>query len=118
VTSGTPHAAPGYADVLPVHWEPLEPGGALAVLLAGDITLSLAAAPWNSSLALAGCCQLVTAAEAGSSCEQARLEFIKQAAQSFITSAAVAVARSAGLGQEPLRPGPVRSWVTGYRPPD
>lgn len=115
VTFGTPHAAAGYAGVLPVHWESVQPRDGLAVLLAGDITLSPAAAPWNSSLALAGSCQLAPAAETGSGCEQARLEVIKEAARSFITS--VAVACSAGPGQEPPLPGPARSWVTGYRPP-
>lgn len=118
VTFGAPHAAPGYDGVLPVHWESVDRGDALAVLLAGDITLSLAAVPWNSSLALAGSCQLMPAAETGSGCEQARLQVIREAARSFITSVAVAVARSADPGQEPSLPGPARSWVTGYRPPD
>ena len=118
VTFEAPHAGPGYACALPVHWESVEPGDAFAVLLAGDITLSPAAAPWNSSLSLAGSCQLVPEAEIESGCGQARLQVVKEAARSFITSVAVAVARSAGPGPEPPPPGPARSWVTGYRPPD
>jgi hypothetical protein len=120
VTFGTPPVAPGSAGALPVHWESLEPGDALAVLLAGDITLAPAAAEWNSTLALAGFCQLLPAAEAGSGYEQARLHAVREAARSFITSVAVAVAGSAGTGsagtgQEPQPPGPAWSWLTGYR---
>ena len=114
VTFGALRAAPGYVGVLPVHWESVEPGDVLAVPLTGDLTLSPAAAPWGSNLSLAGSCQLVPAAETGF--EQARLRVIKEAARSFITSVAVALARSAAPGQEPPPLGPAQSWVTGYRP--
>jgi hypothetical protein len=117
VTFGTSQAAPGSAGILPVHWESVDPGDELAVLLVGTITLSPAAAQWNSTLTLSESCQLVPAAETGSGCEEARLQVIKEATRSFITSVAVAVTPSAGPGQEPSPPGPASSWVTGYRPP-
>jgi hypothetical protein len=113
VTFGTPPAAPRSAGTLPVHWESLEPGDALAMLLAGDITLSPADTERNITLNLAGFCQLLPAAEAGSGCEQAGLQAVKEAARSFITSVAIAV--PADPGQEPEPPGPASSWLTGYR---
>jgi hypothetical protein len=93
----------------------VEPGDALAVLLAGDITLSPADAERNITLTLAGFCQLLPAAEPGSGCEQAGLQAVEEAARSFITSVAVAVAGPADPGQEPEPPGPASSWLTGYR---
>jgi hypothetical protein len=82
--------------------------------VSGDIPLSPAAAPSGSNLSLAGSCQLAPVAEPRF--EQARLRVIKEAARSFITSVAVALARSAAPDQEPPPLAPALSWVTGHRP--
>lgn len=113
VTFGAP--APGSAGALAVQWESVEPCDALAVLLVGDIILgpAPAASPGQSTLVLAGLCRLLPAAGGGD--EQARVEFLKEVARSFITSVAVAVASSADPGHQPQPPGPASSWAYGQR---
>lgn len=115
VTFGTSAAAPGSSGSLAVQWESVEPCDALAVLLVGDIILgpALAASLGQSTLVLAGFCWLLPAAGGGN--EQARVEFLKEVARSFITSVAVAVASSAGPGHQPQPPGEASSWVYGQR---
>lgn len=119
VTFGTPSAALGPAGPLPVHWESVELGRAPTVLLSGDITAVPAPAQGQgqAGLALAGFCQLLPAAGAGSGDDQACLQALKEAARSFITTVAVAVtlACSAGRSQELPPPGPAWSWLTGQR---
>lgn len=109
VTFGTLH--PGSAGMLPVQWESVEPGDeSAALLLAGGLTLASA---WgHATLTLAGLCQLQPDPDGGYA--QARLEAVRQAARSFITSVAVTIARSADPGQE-QPPGPAWSWLTGQR---
>jgi len=113
VTFGAPAAAPGSSGSLAVQWESMEPCDALAVLLVGDIVLAPAASPGQSTLVLAGLCRLLPAVGGGN--EQARVEFLKEVARSFITSVAVAVANSADPGHRPQPPGPASSWAYGQR---
>jgi hypothetical protein len=115
VTFGAPTAAPASSGSLAVQWESMEPCDALAVLLVGDIILgpAPAASPGQSTLVLAGFGRLLPAAGGGN--EQARVEFLKEVARSFITSVAVAVASSADPGHQPQPPGPASSWAYGQR---
>jgi hypothetical protein len=111
VTFGVTPEAFGSSGTLPVHWESVELGDALAMLMAGNITLGPAASPWCSSLALGGFCRLLPVADGGD--EQARVDLLKKVARSFITDVAVAVASSAGPSNHPHTPGPASSWVNG-----
>lgn len=115
VTFEAPAATPGSSGSLAVQWESVEPCDALAVLLVGEIILgpAPAASPGQSTLVLAGFCRLLPADGGGN--EQDRVEFLKAAARSFITSVAVAVAGSADAGHQPQPPGPASSWVYGER---
>jgi hypothetical protein len=116
VTFGTPAAPPGSAGALPVQWESVESGGAFAALLVdGDITPAAAPAPGHSTLALSGCCRLLSVPAADGDDEQARLEVLKETARLFITSVGVVVTRSADSGERPQPPGPAWSWLTGKR---
>ena len=108
VTFGTRPAGPGSCGALAVHWEPVEARDALGVLLAGNITPA-AAERGGSSLTLGGFCRLLPAAD--SSREQARLDAVKEAARSFITSVAMAIVPAS----EPS-PGTAWAWLTGQRP--
>jgi hypothetical protein len=116
VTFGTPPATPASAGGLPVQWESVDPGGAFAVLLVdGDITPAAAPAPGHSTLALSGCCRLLSASAANGDDEQAWLEVLKETARLFITSVGVVVTRFADPGEQPQPPGPAWSWLTGQR---
>lgn len=106
-------AAPGSRGSLSVQWESVEPCDALAVLLVGDIILAPAASPGQSMLVLAGFSRLLPVVDGGD--EQARVEFLKGVARSFITSVAVALAGSADAGRQPQPPGPASSWAYGQR---
>jgi hypothetical protein len=112
VTFGALPVVPGAPGVLPVHWESVEPGDMLAVLLAGDITPA-AATPGGSTLTLAGFCRLLPAGDGGYG--QARLEAVKEAARLFITDVGAAVTPFTRPGQEPLPLGPAWAWLTGHR---
>jgi hypothetical protein len=116
VTFGAPTAACGSAEVLPVHWESVEQGEVFAaLLLSGDLTVSAAATPGQSTLALFGFCSLLPAVIPDAGHEQAARRVIKEAARLFITSVAATIARSAGPGHERPPLGPASSWLTGQR---
>jgi hypothetical protein len=111
VTFGAPLAVPGSPGSLPVQWESVELGDAFAVLLAGDVTVAAAASQGHSTLALAGFCRLLPAADGGN--KQDRVDLLKEVARSFITSVADAVASYADPSHLPQPPGPASSWVNG-----
>jgi hypothetical protein len=111
VTFGPPPESPGAWASLSVHWESVELGDTLTVLLAGDITPAPAAVPGHTTLALTGFCRLLPAIDGGG--EQARMDLLKEAARSFITSVAVAVGNRAEPGRESQPPGPASAWVNG-----
>jgi len=113
VTFGAVPAAPGSSESLPVQWESVELDDALDMLLAGNITPAPAAPPGHSTLTLAGFCRLLHATGGGP--EQVRVDLLKEAALSFITCVAVAVASYADPGHQPQPPGPASSWVNGQR---
>ena len=115
VTFGIPSAASEPAGPLPVHWEPVGPDDAPAVLLSGDITAVPAAGQGQASLVLAGFCQVLPGASNGGEDERASVEALKEVARSFITTVAVIVACSLSVGQDAPLLGPASSWVTGQR---
>jgi len=91
--------------ILSVRWEPVEPGGARAVLLDGSIVLSAAAARDQGMLTLSGTCEMPTGALTPVAYEQVRRE-LDEASLKFITSVADSVIDAAGAGPE-HGPGPV-----------
>jgi hypothetical protein len=95
--------------VLPVFWEPVEPGDELTVALHGSITLAPAAEQRRSALTLTGVCQVPPCALTPDGREQVRLEFM-EASREFITSVARDVTRFAGPGPEHSLLGPSWAW--------
>jgi hypothetical protein len=95
--------------VLPVCWEPVEPGDELTVQLHGSITLAPAAGQGHSALTLTGIYQVPPGALTSAGREQVRLEFM-EASREFVTSVARDVIRAAGPGQEHDRIGPSWAW--------
>jgi hypothetical protein len=95
--------------VLPVRWEPVEPGDELTVQLNGSITLDPAATRERSALTLAGFCQVPPGAVTPDSRGQTGLELM-EASREFITSVARDVTRAAGLGPERDLLGPTWAW--------
>jgi hypothetical protein len=83
--------------VLPVGWEPVEPGDEFTVQLAGNIVLAPAAAPGRTALTLSGACQVPPGALTPGGCDQVRLELI-EASREFITSVARDISPDAGSG--------------------
>ena len=83
--------------VLPVTWEPVEPGDEFTVQLQGNITLAPAAEHGHSALTLAGFCGLPPGALTAESREQVRLELM-EASREFITSVARDVVGVVGDG--------------------
>jgi hypothetical protein len=93
--------------VLPVCWEPVEPGDEFTVQLHGSITLAPAVEHGHSALTLAGVCPVPPGALTPDGREQVRLEFM-EASREFITSVARDVTRAgAGPGHDLLGP----SWA-------
>ena len=95
--------------VLPVRWEPAEPGDEFTVQLHGTITLAPAAEPGHSALTLTGVCPVPPSALTPHGREQVRLEFT-EAAREFITSVARDITRAAGPGPDPDLLGPSWAW--------
>ena len=95
--------------VLPVTWEPVEPGDQFTIQLRGKITLSPATEHGHSALTLAGVYQLPPGALTAEGREQVRLEFM-EASLEFMTSVARDVARAAGPGPELDLIGPSWAW--------
>jgi hypothetical protein len=116
VTFGTAAAA---GEVLPVQWESVERGEVFAaLLLSGDLTVSAAATPGCSTLALFGFCSLLPAVVPDASQEQAARQVIKALARLFITSVAAAIARSADPGHRLPALETASSWLSGQRSSD
>jgi hypothetical protein len=103
-------AAPGPDRVvLPVSWEPVEPGDEFTVRLDGNITLAPATEDGHSALTLAGACPMPRALSAGAR-EQVRLELM-EASREFITSVAHdVVISSADPGPDEDLTGPSWAW--------
>ena len=95
--------------VLPVCWEPVEPGDEITVQLHGSITLAPAVEQGHCALTLAGICQVPPGALTANVREQVRLEFM-EASREFITSVARDVTRAAGPGPEHDLLGPSWAW--------
>jgi hypothetical protein len=113
VTFGALPTVPGSFRGLPVHWESVELADALAILLAGEITLTQGMCGGHSTLAMTGFCRLLPAT--GGSTDEARLTLLKEVAKSFITSVAVDVVTSADPGHQLVPMGPASAWVNGQR---
>lgn len=108
-----PVAAPA-ADrvVLPVTWEPVEPGNEFTVQLDGTITLAPAAEHGHVALTLAGFWRMPSGALTADGREQARLEFM-EASREFIAGVAHDVTRAAGNASSPEQEdliGPSWAW--------
>ena len=95
--------------VLPVRWEPVEPGDELTVEWHGSITLAPAATRERSALTLAGFCQAPSGALIPDGRQQVRLELM-EASREFITTVARDVTRAGGLCPERDLLGPVWAW--------
>jgi hypothetical protein len=83
--------------VLPVGWEPVEPGDEFTLQLEGSIVLAPAATQGHSALTLSGVCPVPRAVLALDACDQLRLELI-ETAREFITGVARDITRDAGSG--------------------
>ena len=97
VTFGIMTAPAADHIVLPVGWEPVEPGDEFTVQLEGSVILAPAATPGYSALTLSGVCRLPRASRTPDGCGQVRLELI-EAAREFITGVARDITRDAGSG--------------------
>ena len=95
--------------VLPVSWEPVEPGDEFTGQLRGSITLAPAVEQGHSALTLAGICQVPPDARTPDGRGQVRLEFM-EASREFITSVARDVTRAAGAGPGHDLLGPSWAW--------
>ncbi len=95
--------------VVPVRWEPVEPGDEFTVRLDGSLTLAPAAEPGRSALTLAGICQVFPSALTARGHEQVRLEFM-EASLEFVTSVARDLVGAAGPGPEHDGLGPSWAW--------
>jgi len=95
--------------VLPVCWEPVEPGDESTVQLRGSITLAPAAKHGHSALTLTGVCPVPPGALTADGREQVRLEFIA-ASREFVTGVARDVTRAAGTGPGDDLLGPSWAW--------
>jgi hypothetical protein len=95
--------------VLPVCWEPAEPGDEFTVRLHGSIILAPAAEHGRSALTLTGVCPVPPGALTPDGREQVRLEFM-EASREFITGVARDVARAAGPGPGEDLLGPSWAW--------
>jgi hypothetical protein len=95
--------------VLPVRWEPVEPGDELTVELNGSITLDPAATRERSALTLAGFCQAASGVLASDGRQRAGPE-LTEASQDFIIDVARDITRAAGLGPERDLLGPTWAW--------
>jgi hypothetical protein len=95
--------------VLPVRWEPVEPGDKLAVELNGSITLAPAADLARSALTLAGFSQEAPGALALDVRAQPRPQLM-EASRELLVSVARDVTRAAGLDPEHDPLGPTWAW--------
>jgi hypothetical protein len=95
--------------VLPVCWEPVEPGDKCTVQLSGSITLAPAGSRERSALTMSGTYQTAAAALSTECCEQLRPQLI-EASREFITSVARDVIRATGRDPEHDLLGPVWAW--------
>jgi hypothetical protein len=73
--------------VVPVCWEPVEPGDGFTVRLEGSLTLAPASEQGRSALTLTGICQVLPSTVTAVGRERVRLEF-KEASLEFVTSVA------------------------------
>ncbi|TVZ06733.1 hypothetical protein EAS64_05035 [Trebonia kvetii] len=95
--------------VLPVTWEPMEPGDEFTVQLDGNITLAHATEHGHSALTLAGACPRPPGALTADAREQVRLELM-EASREFIASVARELVHTAGPGPEQDLTGPSWAW--------
>jgi hypothetical protein len=95
--------------VLPVIWEPVEPGDEFTVQLQGNITLAPATEHGHIALTLAGFCGMPPAALTADRREQVRLEFM-EASREFVTSVARDITGDVGPGPEQDLTGPSWAW--------
>ena len=94
--------------VLPVSWEPVEPGDDFTVQLDGNITLAPATEDGHSALTLAGACPMSRAPSVRVR-EQVRLELM-EASREFIASVAREIVEAVAPGQEQDLTGPSWAW--------
>jgi hypothetical protein len=95
--------------VLPVRWEPVEPGDEVTVELNGSIALAPAADRGHSALTLAGFCQEPPGAPAPDVRAQPGPELM-EASRDLIVNVARDVTHAAGLGPEHDPLGPAWAW--------
>jgi hypothetical protein len=109
VTFGTTAAPAPDRIVLPVYWEPVEPGDDPTLELVGTIILAAAATAGQTALTMTAACQPPPGAWPRDRCERARAELL-EACREFITSVACDVTAAAGPGPGQDPPGPVWAW--------
>jgi hypothetical protein len=95
--------------LLPVTWEPVEPGDEVTVRLDGNIALAPAAEPGHCALTLTGFYPTPPGALTADARERVKLEFL-EASREFITSVARDLTRYAGPGPEQDLTGPSWAW--------
>ena len=95
--------------VLPVTWEPVEPGGEFTVQLDGNITLAPATEQGHSALTLTGACPMPPGALTAGARQHVRAELM-DASREFITSVARDIIHTAGPGPEQDLTGPSWAW--------
>ncbi len=109
VTFGSLAAPATDRVVLPVRWEPVEPGDTFTVQLSGSITLAPAGGGARSARTMSGTYQMAAAPRSADCCEQLRPQLI-EAAREFITSVATDIIRATGRDPEHDLVGPVWAW--------
>jgi hypothetical protein len=95
--------------VVPVRWEPVEPGDEYTVRLDGSLTLAPATEEGHCALTLTGICQVLPGTVTAAGREQVRLEFM-EASLEFVTSVARDLTSATGPGPEHDGLGPSWAW--------